>query len=326
MEPTFEQRVALLREFGNFSSAYSVAYQSNMSYFGDESGFLAYKTKWGINLVLADPIASAERCPALLRAYLDAFPRSCFWQISENTASILESFGFYINEMGTESRIDLQFYNFRGKSREHLRSAANRIKTCGYTIREEPISAVDATHLEKLSVSWRRSKTVKNREVVFLNRTIKYADEPDVRKFFCFDRDGKIVAFIFFDPVYQGGEVTGYLAAFKRTAAHADGKTGNAMVKTAIEVFQQEGKRHLFIGLSPLAHITDGRFHHNPLTRWLFLFFYNNVLTNKYIYAFKGHDHYKSQFHGEIMPTYYASSTPFNLHRHLALLRASRIL
>ena len=48
-------RRSLLREHGNFALAYSVTFQPGLEHFGDEGGFLSYKTVGNTALVLSNP-------------------------------------------------------------------------------------------------------------------------------------------------------------------------------------------------------------------------------------------------------------------------------
>jgi hypothetical protein len=47
-------RRLLLRQHGNFALAYSVTFQPGLEHFGDEAGFLSYKTVGSTALVLSN--------------------------------------------------------------------------------------------------------------------------------------------------------------------------------------------------------------------------------------------------------------------------------
>jgi lysylphosphatidylglycerol synthetase-like protein (DUF2156 family) len=49
-----------LRQHGNFALAYSVMFQPRLEHFGDEAGFLSYKTVGSTALVLSNPVAAYE--------------------------------------------------------------------------------------------------------------------------------------------------------------------------------------------------------------------------------------------------------------------------
>jgi hypothetical protein len=85
-------------------------------------------------------------------------------------------------------------------------------------------SEVLGDKVKAVSDAWRRTRTIRNGEVGFLNRPLVLAEEPDVRRFFTFDRDSKLVAFAFFDPIYEAGKLVGYCSHHNRhlpEAGHA---------------------------------------------------------------------------------------------------------
>src|SRR6187551_3199132 len=52
-----EQRLELVRRYGDFSLAYSTAVQKDLSYFGDAEGYIAFGSNMGSAFALADPVA-----------------------------------------------------------------------------------------------------------------------------------------------------------------------------------------------------------------------------------------------------------------------------
>ena len=320
-----EIRRHLLRQNGSFTLAYSATYQPGLEHFGDERGFLAFKRVGGTALVLSDPVAPAAERAGLIDRFRAQYRDVCFWQVSRAVAELLAARGFLINEMGTETRLDLAAYSFDGKEKRNLRMATNRMQKRGYVTRECALDEVDPAEVQALSDAWRRTRSIKRREVVFLNRPFSLENEVDVRRFFTFDRDGRLVALGFFDPVYEAGEVIGYSTSFKRRLPEADLKAGHAITRVAIEKFQREGKRHLFLGLSPLADIADADFRCNRLVSLWFRFAYRNRAFNRWIYNLQGHAEHKRDFRGVTEQTYYASDKVLAIPRLLRLLWACRI-
>ena len=100
-------RRSLLRQHGNFALAYSVTFQPGLEHFGDEAGFLSYKTVGNTALVLSNPVAAPAKRGALINRFVEEKGDVCFWQISRPVAEILAGLGCSINEMGTESHINL---------------------------------------------------------------------------------------------------------------------------------------------------------------------------------------------------------------------------
>ncbi len=216
---SLERRLSFLRQHGNFTLAYSAAVQKGLEYFGNERGFIAYKMVGGTALVLADPVAAVENRAELIRDFMQAKRNVSFWQVSRATAEILSGMGFAVNEMGTDIRLDLPTYK-----RKSLRHDFNRSVKDGYVTKESTVAEVGLEAVREVSDRWRETRTFKDREVAFLNRPVVLEDEPDVRQFFTFDRDGKLVAFSFYDPIYEDGQVVGYSTSFKRRIPECDSK------------------------------------------------------------------------------------------------------
>ena len=120
-------RIALLRQHGTSSQAYSATFQAGLEHFGDNRGFLAYKRVGRTALVLSDPLAPPENIPHLISRFLHENPDTCFWHLSPRVAQILAECGFYVNAMGPETWIDLPTYTFTGEKKKQLRECFNRM-------------------------------------------------------------------------------------------------------------------------------------------------------------------------------------------------------
>ena len=125
---------------------------------------------------------------------------------------------------------------------------------------------------------------------------------------------------MFLDPIYRGGNVIGYVTAFKRRHPDAPLYAEHAIMKRIIETLKQEGVQQLKLGLSPLARIQDNDYRCNRMTSGLFRRMYNSQLLNRYCYNVVGHADYKSRFRGEEEKVYFASQSRFNSRRLLALI------
>ena len=319
-------RYRLLEQHGGFALAYSVAFQPELSHFGDERGFLSYCKVGNTAFVLADPIADRARHEELIDAFVAAHPDAVFCQASLNTAEILSRRSFWVNQFGCENIIDLDTYSFDGPKRRSFRTASNRFSAGGYQVREMSLSDLDPEDVRAISDRWRRTKVTKRRELHFLVRPVVLADEPGVRKFFLHNRDGEPEGFAFFDPVFEKGRIKGYLSTTRRWLPTTDPLASYFMVRTAIETFQSEGVSTLNLGLSPFHHIEDKVFQRNRLARRAFRFMYRNSLTNRFVYPVRNLAKHKASYGGVESQTFYAFNTLPSIPRLLKLIRACRII
>jgi lysylphosphatidylglycerol synthetase-like protein (DUF2156 family) len=319
-------RESLLREYGSFTQAYSATFQPGLLHFGNSSGFMAYRMVGRTAFALADPVAAPADSRDLIVRFATKFRDVCFMQAARPTAEILASLGFLINEMGTDSRIDLATQEFAGRKHRAFRLAANRAALKGYETRECSTAEVGEAAIRAVSLRWRGTRTIGSREISFLNRPIVYADEPDVRKFYTFDRSGKLLAFAFFDPIYEDGQIIGYLTAIRRRLPESDPLINYWITLRAIETFRREGRKWLFLGLSPLAGIEDKEFHHNWLARRSFRLIYKSRLFNRYFFPLQGHAAHKKQYGATTQQTYFAFNTLPALPRLIKALRVSQLI
>ncbi len=319
-------RLRALREFGNFALAYSATFQPGLNYYGGEKGFLAYKQVGRSAFVLANPLAPSSGCEDLIRRFVSERSDVCFWQASRPVAKILEKIGFCVNEMGTETRIELGRYDFDGPRKRNFRSALKRAACCSYTIAERFVTSLDREELQTVSDRWRQTRGVKDREMTFLTRPAILDDEVDVRKFFAFDGTGKLQAFAFFDPIYKEGKVAGYLCSAKRRLPEADRLVGYAILHRAIRTFQDEGRVILSLGLSPLYGIEDKELSSNRLVSFGFRTVYRSRLFNRLIYPLQGFAAHKGAFGGSAQQTYCAFQRGLALAQIIKMPRACNLV
>jgi lysylphosphatidylglycerol synthetase-like protein (DUF2156 family) len=100
------------------------------------------------------------------------------------------------------------------------------------------------------------------------------------------------------------------------------------MKRVAIEVFQKEGLKVLYLGLSPFAHVALEEFglHAHRMTREYFKWAYGSWLFNRFFYACKGLERHKRLYRGVQEQTYYAFNRCPSLLRVFKLMRVCNII
>lgn len=320
------ERINASETHGHFALAYSVAHQSGLSHFGTDQGFLTYKSVGRTACVLADPLAPPEIWEGLIDSFLANHRRATFWQVSSRMASILADRGFAVNEFGLETWLDLTKYDFSGPKRRSFRTAENRFVRSGHRVAEVPVSEFDSDQVADVSVAWRQTKTNAHRELGFLVRPVQLADEPGVRKFFLIDAGGQPVAFAFFDPIHDDGQVVGYLSTTRRWRPDIDPLASYFLVRKAIETFQAEGKSQLHLGLMPLHGITHRAGISDWLTHKAFSIFHGNDWIQRKFYSSRSLSKHKESFEGETRQTYCATNGILPVLAPLYLIRACGII
>lgn len=304
-------RLKLVQTYGSHSLAYSTL-QAGMEYFDTAQGYIAYckhTSCLGKTVaVLGDPIASSDHFAQIIYLFAKQFPQAIFWQLGRQAASVLSELGFYVNDAGLDSVVDLQAFCGSWRTHSSLRRAANKATRHSVVVREQVLREVPKSELERVSESWLAVR--KNRNQRFLTRPLVLAPEPDVRHFFAF-QGSRLVGYRVFDPLYSYGEVIGYYADAVRVRPDAPPGTTCKIMLEAIHTFKAEGKQTLTLGYSPFAEMRlSSGFNSSPLTYWFCSFTYHNL---EKIYRQKGLSSHKRRFHGVEQKVYLASKSLFPL-------------
>lgn len=316
---TTEFRFSKLQLYGKGSLAYS-SMQKGIKYFmQSEFGYVPYVSldkKGDRVVVLADPICKHDRRKTLLEEFLKEHTDPIFLHICHDTAQVLSELGFFVNQFGVETIIDLQQFDLVGNKKQQLRQARNKGEKDGLTVVE--VQAVDdkrLKELKKVSNDWLKSSVVNTGELRFIVRPIVYVDEWDVRKFVAL-KDDQIVGFVFFDPMYEEGQVIGYLANQLRSNLDRSYSVADFIILKAIEQFKAEGKRELSLGLSPLYKVGDAEdFRHSRLLAEHFKYCFDNA---NFLYNFRNLAGHKRKYRPELLgareeKVYCAMKTTFSL-------------
>ena len=301
---TSKFRFASLKQYGKGSLAYS-SLQSGMQYFMREDlGYIAYvplSADPHSVCVLADPICADSNLEQLIDQFLQEKNDPIFLHASHETGRILNARGFCANELGVETIIDLDTFTLSGNKRQGLRQARNNAKRDGIQIIE--IKTVDEylfKAFKKVSDAWLKEKVVNNTDMQFIVRPIVYVDEVDVRKFVAV-LENKICGFVIFDPMYQNGEVVGYIANQLRSNLERSYSLVDVIILDAMDKFKSEGKKFLSLGLSPLAKVDDNdEFNHSKLLKAHFQYSFEKA---NYLYNFKNLARHKSKYRPEMPGT-----------------------
>lgn len=298
---TAKFRYEKLQQHGYGSLAYS-SLQKGMQYFmHPELGYIAYTPlRDGPNsvCVLADPICSKENLKPLIQEFMKEKSDPVFLHISHDTGKVLNEMGFSINELGVETIIDIQKFNLVGNKKQQLRNARNGAKKDNVTVVE--IDTVDDEMLKsfkKISDGWMKEKVISDNEMQFIVRPVVFVDEIDVRKFVAV-KDNQVVGFVIFDPMYEDGKVSGYIANHLRTNLDRTYSVVDFIILEALDKFKQEGKKDLSLGLSPLAKVDDSQeFKHSKLLKAHFKYAFEKA---NFLYNFKNLARHKLKYRPEL--------------------------
>src|ERR1700678_4088219 len=104
-----KELLSYIRKYGTGSLAYSALQEGMQDYQEKGYGFVPHAPVNRNNqttLCLSDPICAQESKKSLLEGFVRNFKNPVFLHVSKETAEVLHSMGFFINEMGTETIIN----------------------------------------------------------------------------------------------------------------------------------------------------------------------------------------------------------------------------
>lgn len=315
---TLEERLGYLRMYGDHCMSFSLL-QPGMHYFDVPGmGFVAYMQKWGMRFVLADPVCSVKDREVVLREFLKDKKSTAFVQITQDVAELLhEKFDYYATQFGVEAVVDLATWDLKGKKKQVMRTSINHAKKEGIVIEEN----YDPDGCHKLTNQWLKTRTVKNREVVFLIRPMDQPYQEGTRKF-CAYHNGELVGFVFFDPLYKDGKVISYVPNISRFSSTFKYGIFYPLLCHAMEVFKKEGVKYLHLGLCPAVVDDEDLPCESKVVKAIVRLIYKYC---NWIYSCRGLYFTKSRFDGVEYKTFCAHKEMLPVKAFLGLFRISRI-
>ncbi len=316
---TFSERVRFLKKYGKHSMAFS-ALQPKMRYFDMEGvGYIAFRKQWGCVVCLGNPICAPQDRERIIEAFFNCYPNPIFIQVTPDVAWLIhEKSGFYATQFGKETRIDLEQWSLSGKKKQVIRTAINRAEKEVITVKE----SYGERAYKTLSESWLKTRKCKGREIIFLIRPMEMKYKQGTRRFFAY-QEGELIGFIFFDPVYENGNVVGYVPNISRASEKFPQGIFYLLMAQAFETFKEEGVPFMYLGLSPLAlNYPCKTFESGPL-RWMLEFTVSHL---NFLYNFKGIDFTKSRFRGQEEPTYVLHKRKVPIKGFTAMFRLCNVI
>lgn len=313
------EREHYLKQHGTHSQAFTTL-QPTMQYFDiDQVGYIAFTCHYNVTMVLSDPVCDPCHFDFIIKSFNQKFPKAIYIQISPAIISILHNtLGYHVTQMGTESRIYLDDWNIQGKSKKTIRQAINQAQEMGIHIQENN-TLLDG-HV--ISENWIKTRACKA-EIDFLIRPIHMEYQEGVRYFYAY-REGKMVGFILFDPIYRHGKIIAYIPNISRSWKEFQQGLWYAIMHFAMKKFKEDGIRFVDLGLVPLSGLGEAaRAHESKAFRMLLRQIYK---YGGFIYNFKGLEFTKARYKGAVSQCYIAHRSSLPLWGLIATFRKCRII
>jgi lysylphosphatidylglycerol synthetase-like protein (DUF2156 family) len=313
------RRIAWLKQYGSHPMSFSTM-QPDMSYFELPGvGYIAYASYLRMQFALADPVCAPRQRGLLLDRFLERHPGAVFVQVSKAVVDHLHGrHGYYGTQFGSESKILLADWSLRGARKQIIRTAVNGARGQGIEIREGGFDH----DVKRISEAWIRTRRCKNNEIRFLIRPMLIDYREGTRYFYAY-LHGEAIGFIFFDPIWQDGRLSGYVPNISRSSANFRQGLWYALMAHALAVFKEEGVPFVDLGLVPLQMGAGVEPQESRLLRATM-----GVIRERmdFLYNFKGLEFAKSRFQGRIEKTYCCHRRAMPALAMTAMFRLTRII
>ena len=292
------ERIAYLKRHGSHVLSFC-SMQPDMRYFDMPGiGYISYMRNFnGKPFTLGDPVCSPEHMPLIINKFLEQHSNAVFCQVSKPVMQHLnDEHKYYGTQMGSQSTIDLENWDLKGKKKQVIRTAVNQAKKCGVEVHESRCE----NHTREISEKWLKTRKIKGQEIRFLIRPMNMTYAEGVRYFYAYV-DGNPVGFVFFDPIYENNEIISYVPNISRSNVEFNQGLFYTIMSHAMEIFQAEGIKQLDLGFIPASMAKDDEPQESWWVKKALRLCYEHA---GFIYSFKGIEFTKSRFRGQVDRTY----------------------
>tara|TARA_B100000586_G_scaffold269961_1_gene250846 strand:+ start:3530 stop:4504 length:975 start_codon:yes stop_codon:yes gene_type:complete len=209
------------KQYGSTPLSYSTLQPDATYFWGNTdtpSGYIAYFCHSFLGKqyisVLGDPIADSRQWPSLLSAFLQRYPLSSFYNISNTCYSLLTKLGLWGRYMGWDVYRDPSTPIASKRAINHLRRLQNK---WGISIRERDLSIADRPWITQITDQWVKTRLIRHEIRSFFCRPL-YLDHPHgldlsslCRYVVAFDATNRPIGFMVLDPLYRQGHCLGYV-------------------------------------------------------------------------------------------------------------------
>ncbi|MDN4477794.1 DUF2156 domain-containing protein [Demequina sp. SYSU T00039] len=272
----------------------------------DGTAGFGFKQVGNTVIVLSDPAGHPDDLRRNYAGFAE-FCRSRGWRlgyfaVSERARSELSEQGWKSLQVAEDTVVRLPDLAFTGKKWQDVRSAINRAKREGVTMRvvryaEAPRGLKD--QMEAISAQWAGDKSLP--EMGFTLGDLPQADDPNVEMHLAVDEDGTVHGMTSWMPVYREGFVVGWTIDIMKRRLD-DGVMSGVMefliAESAVQ-YKEAGYEFISLSAAPLSYSGEVD---NSVEKLL------DILADKMepYYGFTSLERFKAKFKPEHRPLYLA--------------------
>ena len=295
-----EQRArlkTLLERYSAPSEEFFKLWPHDKHYFFSQDGnaALAYLTKRGVALVLADPVGDSRSFKKLIKEFV----LLCWandWQpalihVDGKYRALYQSAGFHMQLIGQEAFVDVENFCNVVANNKYFRNIRNRFEkeSFSFEVLTPPHHSAVLERLNAISQDWLSKPGRTERGFVMGYYTEDYVQQCKLAV--VRDAAQTIQAFLNIIPTenFNPSEVTYDML---RAAASAPPNSNDFLLYSLLHILNTEGKKTLSLGLSPLVGLDENKKEDNLIS---------NVLRFAYangdrFYSFSGLKRFKAKY------------------------------
>lgn len=243
-----------LKKYSRSSSSY-LTLSKGIKYFSSSSldGYIGYVKQANV-AVAFEPVCNAADVSKLIHEFklfcIKNKLHICFFNCAENGVKIFKDCRFKILYIGAEPFVALAKLTTIGSKMQSIKRGINHAKRANICI-EECFRVDDKVKIELESVTKDWLLTKRMPELSFMVGSLSF--EPE-RRYFVARKNGKIIAFAIYNPIYA---TKSYYLDLNRRMRNAPNGTMEYLLALSFEKLKHEGVERIYLGLSPFSNIQD---------------------------------------------------------------------
>ncbi|WP_269937039.1 DUF2156 domain-containing protein [Arthrobacter sp. HY1533] len=234
----------LVREGGD-SLSWMALWPRNQYWFNAEgTAGVAYQPHNGVAVTVGGPIGDQSLCQEAVDGFLDFCLEEsltpCFYSVNEGPAEALERHGHRRIEVASETLLDVQTMDFKGKAWQNIRTALNKAEKLGVEVlwcHYSELSSSQRTQVHEISEDWVSGQALP--ELGFTLGGLEELKDGSVLLGLAIDAAGKVHAVTSWLPVHSQGAVVGWTLDFMRRDSAAFNGVMEYLIAKAVRHFAQ---------------------------------------------------------------------------------------
>jgi phosphatidylglycerol lysyltransferase len=255
-----EKAKQLVQLYENSSMGYFKTYEDKQFYFfGNEAGFVSYKTTSSYAVVLENPVlketsseAISEKIKEFESVMLSQNRNAIYYRIPESSIHIYKKLGKKKLLLGEDAYVNLETFTTEGGYAKPLRNSINKIIKSGYIFKVNPAPQTDGFLQQLAHVSDAWLKDMEREELAFSQGYFSEKELKNQPILTVENNEGKVVAFLNIINNSVPGELNFDLI---RKTTDAPNGTMDFLFVEMFEYYKMQGYKTISLGMVPLSGI-----------------------------------------------------------------------